>query len=184
MAQRKTKCRGVNRSQDAHDGIVFFAMQAASNQKSAQHGNERDGDDGGAHHRERLCECQRMKEFSFHSGQCKHRHKCQDDDGHREEDRPADEPGGIQGDLGNFGAIFAAVLLGMLFRVANDVLRHHDSGIDQHANGDGDSAERHDVRRNAEVVHEEKRREDSQRQRNGDDQNAAEVPQEKSRARA
>ena len=87
-------------------GLSSSAMQPASNQKCAQDGNQRDGDNGRAHHRESLCECQRMKQLSFHSGQCKHRNKCQDDDGHGEEDRPADESRGIQRDLADFRAIF------------------------------------------------------------------------------
>ena len=144
--KREAKSRCVNRAQDAHDRIVFLAMQPAANQKRAQDRNERDGDDCRADHRERLRECQRMKELSFHAGQRKHRNEGEDDDRHGEEDRTADEPRGVQRDLADLRSVFAAVLLGMLLRMTNHVLRHHDSGIDQHADGDGDAAERHDVR--------------------------------------
>ena len=62
--------------------------------------------------------------------------------------------------------------------LANHVFGHHDSRIDEHADGDGDSAQRHDVRRDARAFHEQERAQHRERQRNGDDENAAEVPEE------
>ena len=152
-------------------------MQLAANQKRAQDRNQRDGQDGRCGHGEGLGECQRVKHLAFHPGQREHRYKREDDDDHGERDRPPHQPRGLQRDLPDVLAI-AAVLLVVLLRLANHVFGHHDAGIDQYADGDRDSAQRHDVRADVRALHEQKRAKDGQRQRNGDDENAAEVPQE------
>ncbi len=61
--------------------------------------------------------------------------------------------------------------------MANDVFGHHDAGVDEHADGDRDPAERHDVGGDARALHKEKGSEDRERQGQRDDQDAAEVPQ-------
>ncbi len=93
-------------------------------------------------------------------------------------DGPAHEPRRIQRDLPDVLAI-TAVLLVVLLGLANHVLGHHDARVHQHADGDGDSAQRHDVRTDVRALHEQERTEDGEGQRNGDDENAAEVPEEK-----
>ena len=153
-------------------------MQLAANEKGAQHRHQRDGHDGGADHGEGLGEGQRMKHLAFHAGEREDRNEGENDDDHGEGDGPAHEPRGIQRDLPDVFAIVAMLLL-VLLCLANDVFGHHDARIDQHADGDGDSAQRHDVRRDARALHEQKRAQHRERQRNGDDQNAAEVPEKK-----
>ena len=155
MPQREPQRRRIDASQDAHHGIVFFPVQSASNQERAQNGHQRDGDNRRADHRERLGEGQRMKELSFHAGQSEDRNERQNDDGHREEDRTADQLRGVQRNLTDLRSIFA-MLLRIVLRMPNDVLRHHDARVHQHADRDRDAAQRHDVRRNSEVVHEQK----------------------------
>ena len=93
--KRPAQHRPVDRAQNAHHRIVLLAMQLAANQEGAQDRHQRDGEDGGAHHREGLGERQRVKHLAFHAGQRKHRNERQNDDHHGEEDRPADELGGI-----------------------------------------------------------------------------------------
>ena len=75
-------------------------------------------------------------------------------------------------------AAILAMLLEVLLGMPQHVFGHHDSRIDQHADGDGDASERHDVGGDAGVAHEQERGQDCQRQRNRDNENAAEVPQE------
>ena len=51
----------------------------------------------------------------------------------------------LKGDFADFRSIFS-MFLRIVLRVADHVLRHDDSRIDQHTDGDGDPAKRHDVR--------------------------------------
>ena len=83
----------------------------------------------------------------------------------------------FQRDLPDRSTILA-VLLVVLFRLPNHVFGHHDPGIDQHADRDRDAAQRHDVGGDVRTVHEQERPQHGQRQRHGDDENAAEMPEE------
>ena len=58
------------------------------------------------------------------------------------------------------------------------VLHHHDRGIDQHADGQRDAAERHDVGGDVQVIHRDERRRDRHRQRQNRHQRRSEVEQE------
>ena len=64
------------------------------------------------------------------------------------------------------------------FAMADGVFGHDDARVHQHANGDGDAGERHDVRRDAELVHQDERNQNRKRQRQRDDEDAAEMEQE------
>jgi hypothetical protein len=120
-----------------------------------------------------------VEELALLAGQQEHRHEGQDDDQHREEQGPADLGGGRQGlgeDLGG-GEPPPQGRLGAL-AVPDDVLGHDDAGIHQHADGDGDAREGHDVGGDAKLVHQDEGDEDGGRQRQGDDQDAAEMEEE------
>ncbi len=65
-----------------------------------------------------------------------------------------------------------------LLDVTEGILRDDDAGIDEHADGDRNPREAHDVRGNAGVVHAEERGEHRQRKRNRDDENRAHVHKE------
>ena len=62
--------------------------------------------------------------------------------------------------------------------LAERVLGDDDARVDQHADGDGDARQAHDVRRDARVVHAEERDQHRERQRQRDDEDRAEVHQE------
>src|SRR6185503_2593084 len=113
---------------------------------------------------------ERMEEFPLLPREREDRHEGEDDDAHREEDGAADWLGGFQGDaevvwsgepcwergrLARTSRMRARRLRSQGFlrnlAVANDILDHHDAGIDQHADRDGDAGERHDVRLDAEL---------------------------------
>ncbi len=61
---------------------------------------------------------------------------------------------------------------------AEGVLRDDDGRVHEDADGDGDAGQRHDVRRDAEVAHEEEGREHRERNRDRDDQHRAQVKEE------
>jgi len=68
------------------------------------------------------------------------------------------------------------MLLFVFFRLANHVFGHYDSRINEHSDSDGDSSQRHDVRRDAVPSSTETRRA-RERKRNCDHKNAAKVPE-------
>ena len=116
-----------------------------------------------------------MEELAFLSGQREHRNKGQQDDRHGKEDGTADQCV----DSRTVSQIRCGRCVSTsLLQVAEGVLGHDDAGVDQHANRDGDAGEAHDVRRDAGVVHHKERAQDGERQRERDDQDAAEVHQE------
>src|ERR1035437_2034815 len=117
-----------------------------------------------------------MKHLALHAGEREDRDEGKDDDDHGKGDRPAHKPRCIERDLPDVVAI-VAVLLFVLLGLADDVLGHDDSRVYEHANGDGDSAQRHDVRRDARALHEQESAQYRERQRDGDHQDAAKVPQ-------
>ena len=175
VPQSPSQCGAIDGPQQAHDRVVIFAVQLAADEEGAQDGDQGDGQYGGTHHREGLGEGQRMKHFAFHSGKRENRNEGQDDDDHGKRDWPAHEPGRLESDLTDVRAI-VAVLRFVLLRLANDVLCHHDACVYQHADGDCDSSERHDVRRDARALHEQESAQDRERQWNGDHEDAAEMP--------
>jgi len=58
------------------------------------------------------------------------------------------------------------------------VLDHHHRGVDHRADGNGDAAERHDVGVHALVIHNDERRENTERQRDDRDEGRTQVKQE------
>src|ERR1019366_7203193 len=151
-------------------------MELSTNEKCAENGYQSYRHERGCDHGESLGEGKRMEHFAFHVGEREHGDERQNDDDHGEKDWPAPHFGCIERDLPDMWAI-VAMLLGEFLRLPENVLRHHDSRIDQHTNSDCDSSQRHDVGGNPDSFHEEKGAQDRQRKRQSDDQNAAEVPQ-------
>ena len=76
-------------------GIMVFRMKTAADQESAEDRHKRHGDDRRSHHRKCFRECERMEELAFHPGERKDRNESEDDDRHREENRPADKRRGV-----------------------------------------------------------------------------------------
>ena len=66
----------------------------------------------------------------------------------------------------------------LVFGVFVGVLDHHDGGVHHRADGDGDAAQTHDVRGQADAPHGEQGHQDGQRQRQHRHQGAAEMEQE------
>ena len=145
MTQRPAQCGPVDGAQRAHDRVLLLVMQLAANQECAEYRNQRDGHNSGAQHGECLGEGQRVKHLAFHSGERKDRNEGQNDNDHGEGDGSAHQARGVQRDLPDVLAIVAVLML-ILFGLADDVLRHNNARVHQHSYGDGDAAQRHDVR--------------------------------------
>jgi hypothetical protein len=76
--------------------------------------------------------------------------KARIDDCEREEDRPADQARGLEHRLGHAAAI--ARIHPALLDEPERVLRDYDAGVHQHADGNRDPGQRHDVGGDAEVA--------------------------------
>ena len=125
-----------------------------------------------------------MEEFAFLTREREDRHEGQNDDDHGKEDRATHLERRIAGDLqrlreGESISESSPLLLGLgLLGVSDDILGHHNRGIDQDTDGDGDAGQRHDVRGDIELLHEQEGRQNRQGQRQSDDDDASEVPEE------
>src|SRR5207247_6112595 len=111
------------------------------------------------------------------------RNKGDEDNHHREEDRPAHRAAGTDDDRA--GVPGYLVVPEVLFQVVGGVFDHDDRLVHENADGDGDARQRHDVGLHVHEVqppqepHQEKREEDGQRQGDADDENAAEMHEDK-----
>ena len=132
-----------------HDRVVFLPVYPSANEEDRQDRHERDGQEGRADHRECFGEGEGMKELPFLACQREDRQERQDDDDHREEDRPADLLGGRPDDLEQ------RALSSIAFDVAKHVFRDHDSGVHEDPDRDRDPSERHDVGSDPEDTHED-----------------------------
>ena len=120
-----------------------------------------------------------MEEFSFLAGEREHWDESKDDDRHGEENRPADLLARDERGLPRFPAGERATFLVLRFlAMSQDILGHDDGGIHQHADGDRDAGYGHDVAGDTGLLHQQERNEDGDRQRQRDDEDAAEVPEE------
>ena len=176
MRERCLEDRLIDAPQQSHHGIGVLRVKPAAEQDRTEHGNEGHGDDRCRQDRERLCERERVEQLAFLPGQREDRYKGEQDDRHRKEDGAADETGGFEDGLPDPLAI--ARIHAALFNMSECVLGDDDARIHEHADGDGNAGEAHDVRRHAGIVHPEKRQQHRERQRNRDDQDRADVHEE------
>ena len=117
-----------------------------------------------------------MEELALLTGQREHRDERENDDRHREEDGSPDEPRGVDDGLGDATAI--PRVHSTLLDKAEGVLGDDDRRVHEHADGDRDAGQGHDVGGEPEIAHEEERRQDGQRQRDRHDEDRTDVEQE------
>ncbi len=110
-----------------------------------------------------------MKQPSLLSFERKDWQERYGDDEQREEQRWADLACRLDQDLG------AGFVGRRTLQVLVRVLDHDDGRVDHSADGDGDAAQAHDVRREPQRVHEDVGDEDAERQRQDRNEGAAEV---------
>jgi hypothetical protein len=84
-----------------------------------------------------------MEQFPLAAREHEHGHEREQHDEHAEEDRPAHGPKRRQDEFARIAGY--SLLTEPLLQVVRRVLDHHDGLIDQHADGDGDAGEGHDV---------------------------------------
>ncbi len=112
-------------------------MELAAEQECAEHWDQGNGDDRGANHRERLGECQRMKQFSFLPRQRKDGYERKHNDQHGKEDRPRNQPCRIQNSFPNQWSVFRIYFA--FFQETESVLRHDNSRVNEDADSDRNS---------------------------------------------
>ncbi len=122
-------------------------------------------------HGEGLGEGEGMEELALLAGEGKDRDEGQNDNGHREKDRPSNQAGRITHGCGDEPAI-ARVNPADLDE-AEGILGHHDGRIHQDADGDGDPGQGHQIGADPQVAHAEKGRQDGQGQRQRHNQHRA-----------
>ncbi len=135
--------------------------QARNQQQRHQQGTEQREADRERHRRE---------QFVLDALESEQRQVGDDDDQHAEEDRPRDLARRRQ------DVVAVQLAFGILFAPAQDVLHHHDGAVDDDA--EVDRAQRQQVGRNLEVVHQDERRQQRQRDRDGHDDRRARAAQE------
>ena len=115
---------------------------------------------------------QRREQSALLRLECEHRQETQRDDEQREEQRWPDFRGRIADD--------APAVLGrqcLFFDVFVHVLDHHDCRVDHRADGNRDTAQRHDVRVDALRTHDDKRDQNAERQAQNDHRRRPQVEQ-------
>ena len=164
--------------------MVCFAVERPAHEERAQDRHQCHRQEGGSDHGEGFGEGQWVEEFAFLTREREDRHEGQNDDDHGKEDRATYLERRIAGDLqrlrqGESISESCPLLVGLgLLGVSEDILGHHNRGIDQDADGDGDAGQRHDVRGDTELLHEQERRQNRQWQGQGNDDDAPEMPEE------
>ena len=164
--------------------MVCFAVERPAHKERAQDRHQCHRQKGGSDHGEGFGEGQWVEEFAFLTREREDRHEGQNDDDHGEEDRATHLERRIAGDLQRLrqGESISEscpllVCLGLL-GVSEDILGHHNRSIDQNTDGDGDAGQRHDVRGDTELLHEQESRQNRQWQGQGNDDDAPEMPEE------
>ena len=116
-----------------------------------------------------------MKQLAFLTGQREHGNEGEDDDRHREEHGTSDESRRRLHGACHRGAI--PRVDGVLLDIPERILGDDNRGIDEHADGDGDPRQAHDVRGDPGVIHRQERHQHRERQRQRDDENRSDVQQ-------
>ena len=163
----------IKPDEEAVDGVFFFGRNFAANEEAHQNRRERDGEQRRRGHRIGFGERERFEQPAFLRLQREHRQERNRDDEQRIKQRRADLDGGVADDVPV--RLFALVVLQMFVRV----LDHDDDRVHHRADGDGDAAQRHDVRADALAEHDDERHQHRDGQNDDGDQRAAEVQQER-----
>ena len=171
----------VKPQEESHEGILPLVMEPPPDKEGSKNRNQRQCEQGRPGHRVGLGEGQGMEELSRLASQGEDRNKGQQDDQHREENRADHQmcrPHHDGKDIFRVGETRHPPLLhGMSF--SDHGLGDHDPGIHKDADGDGQSAKRHDVGSDTCPLHQDESDQDREGEREGDDDHASQVSQEK-----
>ena len=180
MAQCPIENWAVDPKKNTHDGVLVLIMQFSPDKQRGQHRHKRESQRRGSGHRKGLGKGQRMKQLPCLSTQRKDRNEGQHDDDHRKEDRSYHQIGRPENDLGDILRIgkprHFSFLNGM--GLTNDGFRDHNSRVNQHADGNGNAAERHDIGGHSRQLHHDEGDQNRERQWHGDNHHTSDVSQE------
>ena len=96
VPERPAEQRPVEPDERPHHRVVALATHPAADQERAEDRHQGHGEERRPGHREGLGEGERVEELALLAGEREDRDEGQDDDGHREEDRPSDQARRIQ----------------------------------------------------------------------------------------
>src|SRR5581483_3316919 len=153
-AQHEPHERPVDPDEETVDRIAGLRRDLAADEKGHEHGHKRHAEQGSKGHGKRLGEGQRLEEPALLRLEGENRNEADRDDEERKEQRTSDAARGGDDEVETLAAVrFAAVGLAEMIELLVGVFDHDDGGVDHGADGDGDAAERHDVRGQPQPVH-------------------------------
>jgi len=164
----------TGRDEQARDDPAARASQTAQRCEDQVRDGRKNQDRGqqGPKKGEGLGVGQGSEQLSFRPGEREDREEGDDRHQDRSGDRRADLAGGLVDDLDHRAAAGLVLL-----EVPDDVFREDDAHIDHGADGDGDAAQAHQVRIDAEELHENETDHHRQRHGDADDEAASQVAQ-------
>ncbi len=173
VAQGPVQQGSIERMRLAHQPWIL--VRTGLEEPGRQHGNDREREQQGAGQREHDSERHRHEELALQPLQGKQRHEDDDDDEHARhhrhdhlQDRPVDHM--------QLGQIPRAAIMR---QVGDDVFHHHHGAVHQHADGDRQPAEAHEIGGEAELAHEQEGDKRGQRQRCGHHHGSTQIAEEK-----
>ncbi|MNF41891.1 hypothetical protein D3C84_229290 [compost metagenome] len=178
--QYRIQRRLVDADQPAVQRVARLIGNPPANPVAHQHRHQGHRQPRGGGHGIGLGEGQRAEQPAFLGLQGEHRNERQGDDQQAEEQRRAD----FHRRIGNHPPVLGAfeLLAGMRLAPGLDllvrVLDHHHRGVDHGADGDGDTAERHDVGVDALLLHDGEGDQHADRQGHYGHQRGTQVPEE------
>ena len=176
MRERPAQHRAIGALQIANQpAFVLVEPLQARQQVVGHHRRQRDGDDEACENRDDVGLAERREETAFDAGQREQRHEDEHDDHRRVDDAGADFLAGADDDIERRARI---ARLAVLAQAAKDVLDVDDGVIDQLADGDGETAERHGVDGEAERVEDDGGRQDRDGNGRQRDEGRAHIEQE------
>ncbi len=182
---------------NSRNWVFRFRSQLAPNENDHQDGNKRDREEGREAHSQGLCPGQRTEHASFLRFQQENRQERDHNNKEGEEQCGPDLFGGVDksADPLSFRSLLQVLSCGCIFLLIEDwpvreipvflgyesiclpfgklpvsVFNHHNRRVYQYADGQRDSAQRHDVGAHIQVIHGNERDRQSDRQRENRDQ--------------
>ena len=116
-----------------------------------------------------------MEQLTFLPGEGKDREKGQEDNRHREKNRPSDQVRRIA--YRGHHRLPVTRVHPALFEEAESILGHHNGSVHQDTNSDGNPGQRHDIGADPGIAHAKKRRQNRQGERYRDNQHRAQMQQ-------
>ncbi len=153
MMQTEAQHGQIDGLRGARNRIGALGTEASTNEHDHEHRNERDGEDGRGTDGERLGPSERAEHAARLRLEQKHGQKRNDNNEQRKEQCRANLFGRVNENPPalRLGDRVRCILMS-LGEMPVTILDHNDRGIDQHADGERKTTERHDVRGHTEKI--------------------------------